>query len=57
VPRRSKNPLLTGHTRRATLVEIWYTELLIGKTSIEAIVQQLTKGMKQSIQRLSSETF
>jgi hypothetical protein len=31
---RSKHPLLTGHTRRAPLVEIRYTGLLVVKASL-----------------------
>jgi hypothetical protein len=38
VPRRSKHPLLTGHTRRAPLVEIRYTGLPVVKASMEMTV-------------------
>jgi hypothetical protein len=37
-PRRSKYPLLTGHTRRAPLVEIKYTRLPVVKPSMEMTV-------------------
>jgi hypothetical protein len=45
-PRRSKHPLLTGHTRRAPLVEIRYTGLPVVKASYDS----LTKSTKQIIQ-------
>ena len=38
VPRRSKHPLLTGHTRRAPLVEIRYTGLPVVKASMDMTV-------------------
>jgi hypothetical protein len=38
VPRRSKHLLLTGHTRRAPLIEISYTGLPVVKASMETTV-------------------
>jgi hypothetical protein len=38
VIRRSKHPLLTGHTRRAPFVEIRYTGLPVVKASMEMTI-------------------
>jgi hypothetical protein len=41
VLRRSKHPLLTGHTRRVPLVEIRYTGLPVVKASMGMTVLQI----------------
>ena len=43
------HPLLTGHTRRAPLVEIKYAGLPVVKASMEMTVQQIVRNKSFSI--------